>query len=517
MSKSRNIFIRAYESLLNQVTPEESSTPATDVELVDDKEDLFITDRGTGRALPPGRVSRSEYEDYDFMKVLKDADFVTPDFMLDVIPGIRRLSKINEDLGSVYNDLVQLTNTGHHIKFDQDLSLEQIVKMRKHLKRVSKKWGSGVAGINGLVNKMVGQIWISGALSNEWVPNKTLTGIQNNVLVNPENIRFKYNRELARFEPYQKVKNLIADVKGNNLIKLNPETYSYYGILGDTDSPYGIPPFMTALDALSTQKDMKKNIKHIMKQLGLLGYLEVKVSKPEMKATERESTYIGRLERLLKDTKKNVLQGFLDGVVVGFEEDHDFEFHSTTKNLAGVGEIFNQNEVQIANGLKTSPSFIGQAGAGSEQNMSIVFTKMLSQLANVQELISSNLERGYLLELNLAGFNIKSDQLSVVFKASTITDDLKLWQAKEIKQRVLHSLAIDGIIDQDQYAEDMGYERPAASKPVVSYKDQAGKGTSATDPKKKQEREKGKDTSDRRNRDKNKKQPKRKDTNTKPV
>lgn len=514
MKESKNFFIRAYDRLLNKQLSE-SSTPEEDVELVAVKEEDFKDiPNNTKTTIPPGRVSRPEYDKEDFFKVMTDADFVTPEFMLSVIPGIRRLSKINEDLGSVYNDLVQLTNTGHNIKFDQTLNEIEVARMRKHLKRVSKKWGSGVAGINGLVNKMVGQVWISGALSNEWVPNRDLTGIQNSVLVNPENIVFKYNKGLARYEPYQKVKGIILDVKKDNIIKLNPETYSYFGILGDTDSPYGIPPFMTALEALSTQAFMKKNIRHIMKQLGILGYLEVKVDKPTQKANESEGMFLGRLNGLLKKTKENVIAGFSDGVVVGYDGDHEFQFHSTTKNLSGVDAIYNQNEVQVANGLKTSPSFIGQAGAGSEQNMSIVFTKMLSQLANVQELIIAELEKGYLLELNLAGYPLTSDQISVVFKASTITDDLKTWQAKEIKQRVLHNLAIDGIVNQDQYAEEMTYDKPASKQPIVPYKDQAGKGVK--DQESKDKREAGKDTSDRRNRDRNKKQTKRKDGNTKP-
>lgn len=480
---------------------------------INNQEDNYIKGLETHKPLPPGRVSRPEYEN-NFSESLTDVDFVTPDFVLETIPYIRKLSKVNEDLGSVYNDLIQLTNTGHNIKFDQTITTEEVARMRKHLKEVSRNWGSGVSGIDGLVNKMVGQVWISGALSNEWVPKKTLDGIQNNVLVNPENIKFKYNKAESKYEPYQKVKNLIADVRGNNLIKLNPETYHYFGMLGDTDSPYGIPPFITALEALSTQRDMKNNIKHIMKQLGLLGYLEVTIDKPSKLGGEGNSSYIHRLENLLRDTKRNLMEGFMDGIVIGYEGDHTFQFHSTSKNLSGVSDIFNQNETQVANGLKTSPTFIGQKGTGTENNMSIVFTKMLSQLSNVQRMISANLERGYYLELRLAGFNIKSHQLSVVFKTSTISDDLKLWQAKEIKQRVLHKLAVDGIIDQDQYAEEMTYDRPAKSSPIVPYEDQEGKGGNNQEAKDK--REKDKDTSDRRNRDKNKPQPKRKDTNTKP-
>lgn len=473
----------------------------------------LVRSSDTERAIPPGRVSVPEYSDDLLNKMSAEVDFVTPEFVQDIIPVIRKLTKTNADVGSVYNDLIRLTNTGHKISFDQSLPPEQVSKMRKHLVRVSKKWGSGTSGFNGLIDKLIGQIWVSGALSAETVPNRNLTGIQNIVLVNPENIKFKYNKPESRYEPYQKVNGYLKNILNNNTVKLNTDTYSYFGILGDTDSPYGIPPFITALESLAVQKEMRKNINHIMKQLGLLGYLEVKLEKPDQRPGESDKTFLGRLEGLLKQTKEQVIQGFSDGVVVGFNEDHEFEFHATAKNLQGVGDIFNQNETQVANGLKTSPTFIGQSSLGSETAISIIFSKLLSQLTNIHELLSAFIQRAYLLELTLEGFDLKADQISIIFKPSTITDDLKYWQAKEIKQRVLHKLRVDGIIDQEQYAEEMNYDKAAEKEPIVPFEDQDGKGTK--DQESKEKREKDKDTSDRKSRTKDKANPKRKDADTK--
>jgi hypothetical protein len=257
---------------------------------------------------------------------------------------------------------------------------------------------------------------------------------------------------------------------------------------------------------------MKRNIKHILKQLGLLGYLEVKLEKPTQEGGESVPQYKARLDKFLLDSKKNVTEGFIDGVVVGYGDDHEFEFHSTTKNLNGVGDVYNGNQVSVASGLKVSPSFIGQKSGGTETNMSIVFTKMLSQLKNIQELVAANLKFGYVLELQLAGFSIKSTDLSIEFAASTITDDLKRWQAKEIKQRVTKSLLIDGVISNDTYAEENGYSKPFKTTPLIPYKDQAGK---AANPEAKGKRNEVKKKSDRKGRDKNKPQPRRKDGDTK--
>lgn len=448
-----------------------------------------------------GRVSEPTSGNNDvFANLNKQLHFVKPDFTFEAIPVIRKLYKINSDVGQVLYDLIQLTNTGHKIEFEQSVNPDLQDKMKEHLTNVSKKWGQGTAGIDGLVNKLIAQIYVSGALSAENVVNMGLTGVDYISLINPETIRFA--SEKGKYAPYQKTSKLF-DIK-RDYIKLNTNTYKYYGLLSDEDTPYGIPPFLTALEDISLQKDMKQNIKHILNQLGLLGYLEVKLDKPMQNANEREPAYVERLNTLLTTTKRNILKGFKEGVVVGYQNDHEFEFHSTSKNLNGVKDLFDLNENQIANGLKTSATFLGVRDGSSEGFTSIVFTKMLSQLKNVQDLISAFLEETYKLELALAGYDYKS--LKVVFNPSTITDDMKHQQAIEIKQRVLRNLWTDRIISSEQYADEMGYKKPHK---VVEPPEPGTEGGGAQ--KKKEDREKSKDASDRRVREKNNPQPKRKD------
>lgn len=451
-----------------------------------------------------GRESSNPESNADIFSTLKNQlSFVKPSYPFECIPIVRKLYKTNGDVGSVVYDLIQLTNTGHSIKFDQSINPRLVDEMEDHLEIMSKVWGQGVAGMGGIVNKLIAQIYISGALSAETVVNESFTGIDYIAIVNPETIRFALER--GKYVPYQKTKRLLG-VK-NEYIRLNNNSYKYFGMLSDEDTPYGIPPFLTALEDLAMQKDMKVNIKHILNQMGLLGYLEVKLDKPGQQANEREETYGGRLTALLTETKRNILNGFKDGVVVGYQGDHEFEFHATTKNLQGVQELFNLNENQIANGLKTSATFLGVRDGSSEGFTSIVFTKMLSQLKNVQHIVAEYLETVYKLELALAGYDYKT--LKVVFQPSTITDDVKIQQAKEIKQRIAHNLWVDRIISSEQYADELGYKKPfkiiEPPSPTAAPSKQ----------KDKEDREKGKDSSDRKVREKNNPQPKRKDTKVK--
>jgi hypothetical protein len=448
---------------------------------------------------PPGRVSSKDTG--PDLKIPLIQDYELPDFLFEVIPLIRRLAIVNEDVGQVVFDLIQLANTGHRIKFDKNVPDDQVDKMRKHLYNRSKVWTDGVAGMEGLINKFIHQIIVGGALSNEWVINEDLTGIANIFMVKPETIRWKYNKPKLRYEAYQEVRH--PDFPGGkSLIKLNPFTFKYYGLMGDTELPYGIPLYIPSLERVKNQRGMDKNINDVLDRLGIMGFFEALLAKPDQQKNENDTTYKARIEGLLKETKKNLSDSLADGITVGFMDEHEFNFHSTTKNLNGVGELYNQNQVQLSKGLKHPPAFLGVSTKGSETHINIVFTKMLSQLRNIQNLLKQNLEFGLSLELRLAGF--KFNFLEIEFNKSTITDDLKNEQAREIRIRNNIALYNQGIISQETLADEEGYESPDQSEPRVVL-DPSG------DAEKKQDREKDKDKSDRKVREKNTPQPKRKD------
>lgn len=460
---------------------------------------------GVNIKIPPtsGRKSRPTFDDtyYDLRSGVK---YINPSFIREMIPVIRKLTHINSDFGLALNDLVKLTNTGHWIKFDQSIPTDQRDKMRKHLKEISKTWGEGVHGIDGLVNKMVSQIWVSGALSAEWVVNNPKTGIGNCAIVNPETIYWAWEKTKNRFAVYQKQDNKTGDNMFEKMVKLNPLTYKYLSMNGDTEVPYAIPPFLTALNYVRPQMNMDKNIDHIMEQLGLLGFFETKVEKPMQSDGEPDEKYRARLTSFLSETRKTVMDGLSSGVVVGYKDDHEFKFNATSKNLSGAVDMYGLNQVKIANGLKISPEFLGFATNSSESAMSIIFTKMLSQLVNAQDLVKAFLEYGYELELTLAGF--KRVDLSVEFKPSTITDELKYQQSQEYKIRNIENKYNMGVIGQQQKAEELGYDKPDMAKSRAPISDSSSKQT----------READKDKSDRKTRDKNKPVAKRKDSDTKP-
>ncbi len=161
----------------------------------------------------------------------------------------------------------------------------------------------------------------------------------------------------------------------------------------------------------------------------------------------------------------------------------------------------------IGSALKQDTSLWGRDTGTSETQITVVFIKLLSELRNIQNIVKTSLEFGYSLELRLAGYEF--DYLEVRFNKSTIQDDLKSQQAEEIKIRNVKDKLILGMIDQDQAADELGYEAPAFPKPQVEFDVLAGAGSSDTGletdgTKKKAEIKKGKGASEKKKRSKDK-------------
>ena len=131
---------------------------------------------------------------------------------------------------------------------------------------------------------------------------------------------------------------------------------------------------------------------------------------------------------------------------------------------------------------------------------------MLSELKNIQNIVKTFLEYGYAMELRMAGFEF--DYLTVVFNRSTLQDDLKYQQAEEIKVKNTIDKMVAGMINQDQAADELGYEKPAFAKPLVPWEVLAGgsvpKPETPGQPTNKAKRQGQKNRSAKKTRDKNK-------------
>jgi hypothetical protein len=162
--------------------------------------------------LPTGRASATNFE--STLKGMGTAlKFVGDDYHKELIPIIRKLLVTNSSLSLAVVDSVQLCNPGFTINFDSETKDDQIIKMRKHLKTVTKKWGAGTPGMHGLINKLIYQLFIGGANSVEWVIKNDRSGVDFMAMLRPEDIRVAYSNS-QKYTYYQKQRGMLPAAAG---------------------------------------------------------------------------------------------------------------------------------------------------------------------------------------------------------------------------------------------------------------------------------------------------------------
>jgi hypothetical protein len=422
----------------------------------------------------PRRVSEPSWGyDQSLSTLGTEYRLVNYNFMREVIPIVRKLVKSNPTVSQALRNIVELGNTGHKLFFDPKVSAAQVDAMRSHLNNRAQEWAPGQPNMDGLVNKMMSQVMISGALSNEWVPNNNLTGVESCILVNPEQIEFALSKDRKIYLPFQRPKSLLGNSRPIDLIPLNTNTYKYFALNGDEEIPYGYPPYMSILDRVVSENKMHQNIDFMVELAGLVGFLELLMDKPDEISGENDKNYQARLNSLLTEAKNNILTGMRDGVVVGFKDDHEFNFQGLNgRDVSGVVESYKINEMQKFSGLSLDPTIAGRDYNTSETQITVIFMKLISQLRNIQNLVKANLEFGYALDLRLSGFQFEF--LNVRFRKSTLHDEYKHQQSEELKIKNAQQKYLLGITSQSQMADELDYETSDQAQPRVDLEILAG-------------------------------------------
>ena len=227
---------------------------------------LFFNRHRTTRQATLQQSSKSHS---DAMSALRSHVGSSNDSYHEFIDLIEKLAVTTPNISQALSRTVLLGNTGHKVTFE-GLSKTQENKAQKEINFFAKDVFKMSAGIDGFVNKLIRQIAITGALSAEWVPNISLTGIEKVVTVPTRQIRFKEKDE--EYIPYQQL--------GIEEVELNINQYMYIPTQTQEGSPYAIPPYLSALYSIFIEKDSMENIKQMLKKFGLLGFLSATKKSP---------------------------------------------------------------------------------------------------------------------------------------------------------------------------------------------------------------------------------------------
>ncbi|MBP7279404.1 MAG: hypothetical protein KBA11_08330, partial [Sedimentibacter sp.] len=310
------------------------------------------------------------------------------------------------------------------------------------------------AGIDGFINTLFGQLARTGALSAEWVINETVDDIEDAVCVPVKSIRFL--RKDGVYVPAQYI-SVMKD--GKQYIELNPVSYSYYASDRVEDSPYAIPPMIAALSNIPIQKNIMEQLRFVARKSGLMGFLEVLVSAPMKKKNESEEQYKSRCREHIQAVAEKVKGSYNDGFMVAFKDLYEIKNTPVAGNAAGVYQLHQMNEEQIASGMGQDPAMLGRTYSTTETYAGVVMEKMLSQISNYQRLIKRFIEKGYKLKAALKGYNI--DGLSIKFNSSDLEKKMEKAQALTVEIQNANLLYDAGIIDQNQRAQRLGFSSPA--------------------------------------------------------
>ncbi|MFQ5629456.1 MAG: hypothetical protein ACE5I1_11895 [bacterium] len=396
---------------------------------------------------PAGRQSREESVNIfgaisSFNNFWEGVDHVLP---LDVLDFIVRNSVINPDLNHATTNVVNMANNGH--KLIIEAASDRIVEAaQERLNEKAKSLYTHSAGIDGLINHYVEQVLVTGAVSSEDVVSPKMDGVDKVVIVPTRRIRFEYVDD--HYVPKQKVAE-------GDLIELNPVTYKYYAFRTVENSPYAIPLYAAAVEALTRQQDMNKNLAFIIKKLGLLGLVSMVLTPPKKGSKESDAEHNSKLTTHLNNVIDALEKNFYQGLMVHYS-DMEMNHTNITGEARGAKDIWDMNEEQVASGAGLDGGVIGKNFHVTDAFANVVYRYFIGQVNNIRRLPKRRMEATYSLDLRLVGIPVEAITMS--FNANPARDPQSEAQAEATRNADIIRKAKEGIIEPDVAAQEMGYD-----------------------------------------------------------
>ncbi len=390
--------------------------------------------------LPNTRVSVEPVDLYQTMKNLSARwQGIDPRFPREWLKVIEKAVMLNQDLAQAHELYIDLGNTGHTVEVIGSNS----EKATKELNELAS-----ILDTDSLVNQLLSQVALYGCISTEMVIYPDMSGIKKVVRVPPASVFFTYDKDQDSYLPWQ------IDVMGNE-IQLNTDTYIYTPLLTIDGSPYGIPPFLSALSSVEVQEEFKSELKGMAKKLGLLGLMDIEVNPPPKAPSETEKEYQKRILDYLQSFIDLIPENLKKGIF-GHFNNMKATHHSVAADAQGVKDIIDINSQWVVSGAKIQPSLLGRTSGATETWATVAFKQFTSQLGNYQRLIKRALEQIYTTHLVLK--NIDVDKITITFNTLPSINPDKEAAVKKNKTEVIVQQLVAGIITLAEARESLGYQ-----------------------------------------------------------
>jgi hypothetical protein len=391
---------------------------------------------------------------------------ITPLIPREYIDLLFTLSVTSPLISETIYDNITLANSGHHVRIEGagDAVIERAAES---LQELAVRMHTG--GADGWFRVAMYQLLVTGALSHEWVIEENLDGVVRSKFVPVQTIKFHKGEDPhAPYIPFQHAQGIPKE--------LNPITYHYRPLIQWENNPYGIPPLFAAIEPTWVMREVMGSIRGISKKFGLLGLFNILLKRPDQDhaKSETDAAYAERLKKYLEEAKKSLEKSFNDGILIGYQDQHEFKHDSVTGDARGLSDLYKQIDLEAMSGANTDPALHGRDMSRTETQIRQVYQKLVRQLSNIRNICSRSIEYGYQIHLMLAGF----PELTVSLDWEPIDSLDSLRDEQVFMQEILNARMLyeDGLISQEERAQMLGFDGSDQDKPRLTKATPSGGG-----------------------------------------
>lgn len=345
-------------------------------------------------------------------------------------------------------------NQGHDIVVDAPEGKEGLVaaaeaSINAWAERVNVHGG----GVEGLVNHMIQQVAVTGAISSEDVLLANRRGVARVVDVPAQDIEWRWGGDQRGWVPLQET--------GRGYLELDPRTYRYYAWRTAQNNPFAIPPFASAINSMLRQDDMDDQLDSVLEKQGWLGFLVIVVppEDSDMESMEDPLNEHARRakeeERLAQIGAKLTNTNYRKGIAV-LQRGMEFQYQAAPGSAgANVEQFIRHVEERKFSGLGIGPQMFGRQWAQSETFIGTVKTLLQDYSENFQRLVAKRLEDSVRLQLLLEDLRVSA---SVAFKPIPRLSPLEQAQADSSHWSTILDKLAAGAINPDRGAAELGLD-----------------------------------------------------------
>ncbi|PJZ43692.1 hypothetical protein [Leptospira brenneri] len=380
------------------------------------------------------------------------AEAVTEDNPSEDVRLIKKLARISPELSQAVKRALTLGNTGLEWDIDAD---------ERNKSAMLAEIGLFFDSQPGITNRLLRQTIVCGAISAEWIPSVNIDSVESIRTVPVSKIIFKRDVSLetgaVKFLPYEQTKL--------GYKKLNEIQYMYHAIETDEDSPYGIPPFASAIPHVGSQFKAQSNMEKLLDKWGLLGFIVASFPKPRQLPGTDSAAYEQQLSDHLAKARaafeKNSSSGFMatyDGVKT--------EHYALTDGArtGGYDSITRGIEEKVSSGIDTDLFLLGRSYSVTESYAKISGKLFLLKLKNIAYPAKLFLEQAIRFHLIAKGYSFRSVSAkwgkSITLDPKGEAEATKISnEATKIHYDLVRAQVADGLIDPDVGAKLLGFDK----------------------------------------------------------